>query len=427
MTDMREGVTPLLIAAVPVFVAGCAAWMFPGATRDMFGPWLLPALSVIGLMLGLALAAEWLLLRGLLLVLAIMLVLSWNRASGASTSHFAGAAFGCLLMTGIGRWANTPRRITLGMAMVLGVGLLMVLVGLAGAALRPGSLLDTASTSRLPSIQLGLAGMASDGDVNANALAAVVLLVMPLAVSVLVLGVRERSDRWMLLPAAVVVVVVGSVTLVLSHSRTALMAVWFIAVGLLVGGLRPWFYRLAAGVVVVTPLLLVTGRMPFLTQEVALRDANNGWVSARGRAEIVSQALDRLKQSPWRGIGLNEFRNVYAPRPGDLPQGQDVVHVHNIVLQTALDVGIVGSIAYWGILIVLWVRARQAARAASNAIRIAAVGSAFALVAVSLFGLTDAVTLGSKVGTLQWAAGGLILAAWQIHSRTLGPSVSTPS
>ena len=171
-----------------------------------------------------------------------------------------------------------------------------------------------------------------------------------------------------------------------------------------------------------------------------MRDVNNGWVSARGRAQIMSQALDRLQQSPWLGIGLNEFRHVYAPRAGDLPQGEDVVHVHNMVVQTALDIGLVGSAAYWGILIVLWVRASQAARAVSTVARTAAVGSAFALVAVNLFGLTDAVTLGSKVGTLQWAAGGLILAAWQIRyvssdpgndvpaaSRTLAASVSTRS
>jgi O-antigen ligase len=318
-------------------------------------------------------------------------------------------------MVGIGRYANTPRRLRLGMVMFLCAGLLMVLVGLAGAALRPGSLLDTAGSEKLPSIRLGLAGLGSDGEVNANALASAVLLVMPLGVSVLVLGKRQKGDSWTLLPAALAVVALGAVTLVLSHSRTALAAVWLIAVGLLVGGMRPWFCRVFAGIVVVAPMLLMTGRLPFLTQEVALRDANNTWVSTRGRAQLLSQGLDRLRQSPWLGIGLNEFRHVYAPRPGDLPQGDDVAHVHNIVLQTALDIGLVGSAAYWGLLVVLWVRATEAARGVSRLARTAAVGSAFALVAVSLFGLTDAVTLGSKVGTLQWAAGGLILAAWQIR------------
>jgi hypothetical protein len=69
----------------------------------------------------------------------------------------------------------------------------------------------------------------------------------------------------------------------------------FIAVGLLVGGVHRWFYRLVAGIVVVTPLLLFTGRLSFLTQEVALRDANNARVSARSRVQIVSQAPERLR------------------------------------------------------------------------------------------------------------------------------------
>jgi O-antigen ligase len=206
------------------------------------------------------------------------------------------------------------------------------------------------------------------------------------------------------------------VTLVLSHSRTAAIAVWLIAIGLLVRGMRHWLARLIAGIVVVAPVLLLAGRMPFLTHEVAMRDANNSWVSARGRAQIIDQALDRLKESPWVGVGLNEFRHLYAPRPGDLPQGEDIAHVHNIVLQTALDIGIVGSAAYWGVLVFLWVRASQAARGTSSLARAAAVGAALSIVAATLFGLTDAVPLGSKVGTMQWAAGGLILAAWQLRA-----------
>jgi hypothetical protein len=46
-----------------------------------------------------------------------------------------------------------------------------------------------------------------------------------------------------------------------------------------------------------------------------------------------------------------------------------------------------------------------------------------------LFGLTDPVTVGSKVSTLQWAAGGLILAAWEIHnvSNDAGDAVAATS
>jgi putative inorganic carbon (HCO3(-)) transporter len=413
--------TAVLVAAAAVFMAGCLAWAFPRAVAAFTGDWLLPVLSLTALVLTLALAWPWPLLRGLLLALAILLALSWNRASASSTSHFAGAALGLLLMAGLSRSVTTLRHLRLALLLFVSAGAFMVAVGLAGSGLRPGKLLDTAGSEKLPSIKLGLAGLGPGGDVNSNALAAAVLLVLPVGLAVLALATRARVDGWALRAASVTAVLLGSVALVLSHSRTAAIAVWLIAVGLLVRGMRPWLARVIAGAIVVGPVVLLAGRLPFLTHEVAMRDANNSWVSAQGRAQIMGRALEQLKESPWIGIGLNEFRHVYAPRPGDLPQDEDIAHVHNIVLQTALDIGVLGSAAYWGVLIVLWTRASQAARGTSSLARAAAVGAALSIVAATLFGLTDAVPLGSKVGTMQWAAGGLILAAWQL--RTASDSV----
>jgi O-antigen ligase len=164
-----------------------------------------------------------------------------------------------------------------------------------------------------------------------------------------------------------------------------------------------------------------------ITQDQAWADGYFGWVSARGRTQIMGQAVDRWRQSPWIGIGLNEFRHVYTPRAGDLPQGADVAHAHNFFLQTALDIGLVGSAAYWSILALLWVRASQAAKGTSRMAWAAATGGAFSLIGVTLFGLTDAVTLGAKVGTLQWIAGGLILAAWHLRNDAGSISDSTRS
>jgi hypothetical protein len=88
-------------------------------------------------------------------------------------------------------------------------------------------------------------------------------------------------------------------------------------------------------------------------------------------------------------------------------------HSHNMFLQTALDVGLVGLAAYCAVLGFLLIRANQAVWGPLRLARSAAVGAAFSLAAVSAFGLADAVTLGSKVGMIQWMAGGLILGAWR--------------
>lgn len=414
---MREWGTALLCAAVPVFVAGCAAWVFPAAATASVGAWALPALSLVGLVLALALAAEWPLLRALLLVLAIVLVASWNRASATSTSHFAGACLGCLLMVGIGRWASTPLRLRLALLAFLWGGVFVVLVGLTGAIHLPGRFSNTGPSSMLPAIQLGLAGLGPQGEVNANALASAVLLVLPLGASVLLFGGRRRLDWWTVLPAAIVVVAVGTATLALTRSQTALVAVWLVALGSLVRGMRSPWQRAIAGTLVVAPLVIWTGGLAALTQEEAHVKAKNAWVSVQSRTQIMNQALNTWKQSPWMGIGLNEFRHVYASRPGDIPVDEDIAHAHNVFLQTLLDIGVVGAVAYWSVLALLGLRAHQATRGVSTIARTAATGAALALLAVHLFGLADAVALGSKVGTLQWAAGGVILAAW--HVRTI--------
>jgi O-antigen ligase len=413
--------SPLLLAALSVWIAGGLAWIFPRVASARAGEWLTPGLACAALVLTVVMAWPWRLLRVPLLTLALMLVVSWNHGSATSTSHFAGASLGCLAMVTVGAWAQTPWRLRMAMLVFLCSGAAILLVGLAGAAIPPP--VRSALTylpAKLPSIRLGLAGLDKRGEVNPNALASVVLLVLPLAIAVTVHGRRRRIDRWTLLPAAVAVVAVGTMTLGMTLSRTALIAVWLMALGLLVRGMRSPLHRLVAGAIVLAPLLILTARLAFvITQDEAYIDAQYGWVSARSRTQIQGQALDMWRQSPWLGIGLNEFRHEYAARPGDIPQEADIAHAHNIVLQTALDIGLVGSLAYWTVLGVLWVRASQAAGGRSKTARAAAIGGAFSLIGVTLFGLTDAVPLGAKIGTLQWIAGGLILASWHVR---LAPS-----
>jgi O-antigen ligase len=407
----------LQFAAAAVLLVGGIAWLFPRVVMATAGEWPLPALSLTALVLAIVMASPWAFLRALLVVLGVALVVSWHRASLPSTSHCAGAALGCLAMVTVGSWAQTPRRLRAAMLAFLCGGLVIQLLGLGGTDLPQVVKEALRSTMSVfpPSMPLGLDGLDVHGTVNSNAVASAVLLVLPVAIVVVVFGRRQRIDWWTLLPAGIVVIVVGTGTLAVTLSRTAFVSVWLMAVGLLVHGMRSRLHRVIAGVIIVAPLLILPVRLASVTQEAAAWDAHLGWVSARGRSQIMGQALDRWKQSPWFGIGVNEFRNVYTPRPGDLAQEKDIAHAHNMVLQTALDVGIVGSVAYWGILASLWVRASQAAKGTSKTARAAAVGGAFSLIGVTLFGLADAVTLGAKVGTLQWIAGGLILAAWSIR------------
>ncbi len=416
VTDNSKWRTALLVAAAPVLVAGLVAWVFPRETTAAAGHRALPALSLSALLLGLGLAAEWPVLRGLLVVLAIPLALGWNRSSATSTSHFAGACLGILAMLAIGRAAGTPRRLRIAMLTFLGGGLVMLSLGLIGLADFPSllALLNWLLPVQLPwitgTVHFGLAGL-SEGIVNPNALAAGVLMVVPLGVSVLVLPSDEKIDWLTLLPIGLAVVVMGTLVLLICHSRTAWIAVWLTLVGLLMGGLRSRLSRMVVGAAVVAPLFIASGNVLLLSRQGFAIEAGVVWDSAQDRAKIMAQGVERWRKSPWLGIGLNEFRAVYEPQGTDMPP-----HAHNIFVQTALDVGVVGSAAYWGVLAFLLVRADQAARGLFRLGRSAAVGSALSLVAVSLFGIADAVALGSKIGIFQWMSGGLILAAWRTRS-----------
>jgi O-antigen ligase len=397
--------TALLIAAAPVLVAGSLAWVFPREAAAFAGPRTLPILSLVSLLVALGLAIEWRVLGGLLLVLAITLVIGWNPSSSTSTTHFAGACLGLLAMLTIGRMADTPGRLKLAMMAFLGAGTAVLLLGLAGTSAATRTSQVVTLPSKLPTLQLGLVGLEASGSTNPNALAAAALLVAPLGIFALLLRTGEKTDWLGLLPIALASVVTAAMTLAFCRSRSAWIAVWLILVGLLVGGMRSWLSRVVVCVLVVAPLVVATSSVMVLSQEEFQKAAGNWWSSTRSRVPIMTQGLERLKEAPWFGIGLNEFRATYNTEAGD------VAHAHNIFLQTALDVGAVGSAAYWGVLTFLLVLAAQAARGLSKGSRSAAIGSAVSIMAVTLFGLLDAVPIGSKIGMFQWMAGGLILAA----------------
>ncbi len=280
-------------------------------------------------------------------------------------------------------------------------------------------------------MRLGLVGLEPDGLVNVNALAAAALLITPFGLSVLLLGRLERLDRFGLLPLASLVAAVGLLALVVSESRSALIAVWLTLAAVLVRGVRSWGLRLVIGALVMAAPLVVLLSVQATSRADFLLQASLMWRTVGDRAYIMSSGVERWRRSPWFGIGMNEFRHVYEPppleagaNPGDLQlwpsRAYDVAHVHNVYLQTALDVGLTGLVAYCGVLGFLLLSADRTARGSTGLGQAAAVGGALSLVAVSMFGMSDAVALGAKIGLFQWMAAGLILAAsrTQLDSKT---------
>ncbi len=67
-------------------------------------------------------------------------------------------------------------------------------------------------------------------------------------------------------------------------------------------------------------------------------------VSVSGRGEMITIALDLIRQSPWKGVGAGNFPLAMLPYPTvDSPH-----YVHHVPLLLASEVGLIGGLAwYW--------------------------------------------------------------------------------
>ncbi len=125
------------------------------------------------------------------------------------------------------------------------------------------------------------------------------------------------------------------------------------------------------------------------------------------RVEIWSCAIHGIQDFPFTGMGMNVFRKlVHDLYPlSTISPDVDIAHCHSQLLQTALDLGVPGLVAYaaiWAASFRLLWRIRQ--RTQDPFHRAIALGLAAGLLAQFVFGINDALPLGSKVGIFWWIA-----------------------
>ena len=135
-----------------------------------------------------------------------------------------------------------------------------------------------------------------------------------------------------------------------------------------------------------------------------------------GRLVIWRRALHGIADEPLTGMGLAGFeqrsQEPYAPMP-DWEPDPDVVHAHNLFLQTGLDLGLPGLAALLAIIgIAIWesVNIFTGTRPGSPA-RFWGIGAAGALAAFVLYNMLDAVTVGARPAVSYWFLLGLIAGA----------------
>lgn len=358
-----------------------------------------------------------------------------------SWPKFAGLVLGWLALRALLLSVTTVTRLRLAVWLFLLVGLVFTVAGFEGTALST-KLLPAWLIAPFPQRIRNLPG--TDGSVNPNALGATTLFFLPLVVSLLLASTRVLLDKpdqhaqrrrdsqrslgrlFAAVAARCALTLVGAAllgVLTLSQSRAA----WTAAAGALATLAIARFRRglWLVGMVV----LAVVATLYFVPDRGALEEFQKKF--ARGvtdnkdltsglnvRRDLWRLGLDAVAEHPWTGVGLNAFRRYGPDAYGQqwLKSAGDVAHVHNIFLQTALDIGIPGLIAYLWLLTAATIQAWRARAGPPSFGRAAALGLFCGILGIHLFGLVDAIALGAKVGLFFWMALGL-LGAWDRLSR----------
>jgi len=139
--------------------------------------------------------------------------------------------------------------------------------------------------------------------------------------------------------------------------------------------------------------------------------------------ELWSRALYAIADFPFTGLGLNTFRRVvHVLYPLFLESPDvDIAHAHNHLLQAALDLGLPGLVAYGA----LWMGAGFLVvdawrRTADPWAKAVAQGLAGGLLAGFVFGMTDVIPLGSKVGVFFWT---ILALAVALYNHVAAPQI----
>jgi putative inorganic carbon (hco3(-)) transporter len=339
-----------------------------------------------------------------------------------SLGKVSGVFLGSLLFWAIVRWLTTTRRLVVAAGTFLLAGAVLAVLGLLGTE---GS--DKLSgvrlvTARLPQIIRGVPG-AEDG-FNPNAVSGCLVLFVPLQVVMLVRGrLRELLvlaglapfGRW-LTAAQAALLALTTGTLLLMQSRGAWAGVAVAAIAFLLWHSRGT--RVVAAIASGGTVVLATAFHSERLVDLAISRSGAGMNDTiSGRLELWSRAVYGIQDLPFTGMGMNAFRRImpvlYPPQI--ISPETDVAHAHNHLLQAALDLGIPGLVAYCAIwLVVGSLLVRVYRRSSQPVYRAMAGGLGAGLIAHFMFGMTDAIPLGAKVGVLFWMSLALAVGLHQV-------------
>ena len=298
--------------------------------------------------------------------------------------------------------ARSARALSSVTVLLLMAGLTAGMLGTVGSRSISGKLFSFG-----PSLPLGIVKIQAlnPEGFNKNVWGGAVALVVPVALSLSFYGPGRRRAAFGVLTLLLVALCV------LSQSRGALVAtlltIWITSLLRSRRALLPLPVA-AVGVILAARRWGGTGIADFLLSSEAL----GGWES---RMEVWSRALYMIQDFPFTGIGLGTFSRV-APvmYPFFLISPDSVVpHAHQLFLQTAVDVGLPGLVAFSSTLILYVVVSRETFHLSEGTRwQPLAHGLFGSFVVYLVHGFFDYITFSTKSGSVIWTAMGLMLALW---------------
>lgn len=350
-----------------------------------------------------------------LLVLATASLMVTPNAH-SSLAKFSGVALGISLYWAMVRWMGSPRRAVWGAALFIGSAGVLSILGLLGTQWRTDKFPVVAPLiDALPGLIRGIPG-AVDG-FNPNAVAGCLVLFLPLQASLLASRGRDRP-LWVT-SVQLVLLLMTTGTLVLLQSRGAWLGLGLgVLLYLLIS--KPARYLPVLAGVTAFAVLFVSEIGPDRLPTPKPDDSD----TIAERVELWSRGIYMVRDHPFSGVGLNQFRTVVPtlyPAFSRTPDA-DVVHAHNQFLHTAAELGLPGLVAY----LALWlgstfVLARARRLAHSGFDRAVLSGTLVGLLAHLGFGMADAIPVGAKIGITYWftLALGMAVASRVLTEHTL--------
>lgn len=348
------------------------------------------------------------------LVLAALIGAAVSVRPEWSWPRVAGLALGVAIFYGLVNRVGTEehlRRLATGLVLA---GLGYAVVGLLGTDWGRVRLLSLPQVyALLPALLRGLAPSAMGGGdlLNPRQVAGAVIVLWPAPMALLLFG-RQRGLR---LLSGLAVLVMGA-ALLLSQSLPGVaagaVALAFLAV---------WRRRLVAPVLGLALAALVVGLAAYgygPQRAAALLSLDDPLgIALALRLDMWSRALAMLRDMPLTGIGLNTFPLIqYQFYPGFLLGPEP--HAHNLFLQTALDLGLPGLLAFLAVLAACARALHKAYDAAADRdVRALLLGLAGSVLAYLTYGLLDTTPWGSRAQLALWAVLGAGAAAGAVLCR----------